>query len=72
MYTLIIIATFLCSDNTTVDKEEHFKQSEYAKAVERMNKLLGDKGKAEEYFNGKQCILEDVRAGHRKNEARTR
>jgi hypothetical protein len=72
MYTLIIIATFLCTDQTTVDKEEHFKQNEYPKAVERMNVLLKGRGELKEFFNAQECILEDVRSGHRKNEARSR
>jgi hypothetical protein len=71
MYSLIIIATFLCTDQTTIDKEEHFKQTEYTKAVERMNSLLKGRGEMKEFFNGQQCILEDVRAGHRKNNVKT-
>jgi len=71
LYTLIIIATFFCSDGTTIDKEEHYKQTEYTQAVERMNVLLKGRKELKEYFNGKECILEGVRAGHRKNGNKT-
>lgn len=66
MYLLVIIATFYCADGTTVDKEEHFQQKEYTKAVMRLNELLKTRGENKEYFNGQECILEDVRSGHRK------
>lgn len=72
MYTLIIISTFYCLNNTTIDKEESFKQTDYSSAVFRLDELLGGKGTLKKYFGGQQCVLEDVRAGHRKNEAITR
>lgn len=68
MYFIVIIATFLCSDNTTVDKETHFENNKvgYTKAVVELDRLKKGIDAITEKFNDKECVLIDVRGGNRK------
>lgn len=68
MYIIIIIATFLCPDNTTIDKEEHFENNKagYTKAVAKLDELKKGIDVIIEKFNNQECFLIDVRGGNRK------